>query len=91
MIEDRWIVVPDAPGKQGRLPPPGRRLEALKLAEDFERSTFARELRTGRDVLPLEEPSHQRRGCYRLDLAAKAAERKCVDARKKSTVTPFFF
>jgi hypothetical protein len=70
LIENRGVVSRDAAREQPRLPGVRWGLEALQLPQHFERAALAVHLRTRCNVLPLAQPSHERRGRDRLNFPA---------------------
>jgi hypothetical protein len=87
-IEHRRVVLGDAAPEQPRLPAIRGRLEALQLLEDGERAALAERLRARREMLPREEPPHERGRGDRLDLAAQPAQRELVNSRKQTPLAP---
>ena len=89
LIERVGIVVGDAARQNVALPGVGGNFETLQLAQNFKRAAFAAELRSGRDVLPAQQPAHELRGRDRLDLLAQRGDREAMDAGEQAALAPF--
>ena len=63
----------------------------MKLLQDFECPAFAKDLRSGGNVLPAQQPAHELRGSHRLDLLAQRPEREPVNSRQQPPIAPFNF
>ena len=84
----RGIVVRDSAGENEALPGIGGNLESLQLAKDFERAMLAAHLRAGSDMLPAQQPVHELRGRYRLDLLAQRGDRQAMNASQQAALAP---
>ena len=76
LIENFWIVIGDARGKNVAFPGVGGSFETLKLANDFERAALAENLRAVCGVLPAQQPAHELRLGSGFDFGAESAESK---------------
>ena len=83
--------LPDSLRQNPIFPGVCRRLETLQLLKGFERSAISEELRAGSDVLPTQQPAHELRGGYGLNLPAQRPNRQAMNARQQSPVAPFDF
>jgi hypothetical protein len=91
MIESFGRIAGDAPPQNLAFPSIRRRLKTLQLAEDFQQAALTRDLRARSQVLPAQEPAHELRGRYRLDLLAQFSYREAVNAGEQAAVAPFGF
>src|SRR4051812_33750121 len=91
LVEELRVVVAHAAREYLALPCVGRDLEALHLAERFQRAALAQELRAVRDVLPAEKPAHEDGGGGGLDRLAQFADGQAMDAREQAAFRPLGF
>ena len=70
LIQPFGIVIDDAASQHLPLPCICRNLEPLQLPKHFERAALSRDLRSWSNVLPLQQPLHELRRGYRLNLFA---------------------
>ena len=68
LVEFGRIVVDDALREDLSFPGAGGNFETLQLLDDFQCAAFAAKLRSRRNMLPAEEPSHESCGGDRFDL-----------------------
>src|SRR5579872_1136372 len=89
LVEPSGIVICDAASQYLALPGVGGNLEALKLAEDVERGTFAEDLCAGSDMLPAQEPPHELRRRDWFDLLPQSGDGEAVNSRQQTSLAPF--
>ena len=85
------VVVRDSLGQYPVFPGIRRRFKTLKLLEHFKRSALSKQLRAWRHMLPTQQPTHELRGGYGLNLFAQRPDRQSMNARQQSPVAPFDF
>ena len=88
LIERSGIVVVHAARQNLLLPGVRRNFETLQLAQHFQQSALAGELRLRRHVLPAQQPAHELRRRDRLNLLAQRRDREVMNARQQPPLAP---
>src|SRR6266436_7598086 len=91
LVEVFGVVVGNATRKHVAFPGICRRLKSLQLTQSFEQATLAQQLGAWRDVLPAEQPVHELRRSYGLNLLAELTEGEAMDASQEAALAPFRF
>src|SRR5208337_5139863 len=89
LVEPFRIVIDNAASQDLPLPGIRRNFESLQLPQNFERSSFARDLSAWGQVLPLQQPLHELSRGHRLDLLAQGCDGQAVDAGEQPALAPF--
>ena len=91
LVEPPRIVIGDAPAENLSLPRIRRNFESLQLAQYIEDRTLSLDLASGRHMLPTQQPAHELRRGYRLDLLAQRGNRQPVNAGQQAPFAPLVF
>src|SRR5581483_11018462 len=89
LIERCRIVVAHPPREHLPLPCIGWNLESLQLPKHLQQASLAGELRPLGHVLPAQQPAHELRLRYRLDLPPQPAQGQPVNARQQPPLAKF--
>src|SRR6202142_4626661 len=89
LIDIGRFIIRDAPRQDETLPRVCGNFESLQLTDYLERAVLAAHLGTGSDVLPAQQPIHELRRGYGLDLLAEGSDCQAMNASKKAALPPF--
>ena len=88
-VDEIGLIVRDAGGEHFALPGAGGNFVAVELLDDHGKSLGTLQLLFARNVLPVQEETHEIGGADWFDLGAQAVERIAVNAREEPAVAPF--